>query len=713
MSKTRKRPNDSDSSTPKLIAAPLASPLLVEGAIAALRMVEGQRWYRHLLSHDGLRDHDILILVGLEMTGSYGDRLTATELRNAFRGQLNRLEKRERKPDDLLTRNIRRMGVVLGLSTIECRILRLAVITTRVPQFKDLFRLTLVEPADILRAVNHATGINLSLVQNALSQNHILRRSGFLEDDARLHGMISNPIEVDGAIYNALLSSRLDNETILRKLIRKAQPATVALPDFGHIDQIPILQRYLEEAVRRRRRGVNVLLYGAAGTGKTECARALAPAIDAQLYEVPNQNGEGEAISGKRRFNAYSICQSLLKQRRGQMLLFDEVEDVFGTVDFVPHREFMHRNGFGDPEILRKSWVNEILETNPVPAIWICNSIGGIDPAFLRRFDLVVEFRVPGREVRRRVIDRYFKRGEISENCATRPASIEYLPPAQVERAARVARSLRTRDASKRDSEVERVLRGSLKALGHDRTLPAPTLPAYYQPEFLNTDRDLAAITRGLHSRADARLCLFGPPGTGKTAFAHHLGVVLDRPVLVRRASDLLDMYVGQTEAKIREAFEQARDDKAILVIDEADSFLRDRSTAQRSWEVTQVNELLTQMEAFDGIFVASTNLIDTLDAASLRRFDFKVKFDYLTRDQRRAMLRRVAVDASDDQPTTSSALAQIDRLDQLTPGDFANVLRQLQVTRETATAARIVELLTAEAAMKPDGRRAKIGFVN
>lgn len=61
---------------------------------------------------------------------------------------------------------------------------------------------------------------------------------------------------------------------------------------------------------------------------------------------------------------------------------------------------------------------------------------------------------------------------------------------------------------------------------------------------------------------------------------------------------------------------------------------MRDRTGARRSWEVSQVNELLTQMEAFEGIFVASTNLIDTLHAASLRRFDFDVKFGYLTREQ-------------------------------------------------------------------------------
>jgi MoxR-like ATPase len=98
------------------------------------------------------------------------------------------------------------------------------------------------------------------------------------------------------------------------------------------------------------------------------------------------------------------------------------------------------------------------------------------------------------------------------------------------------------------------------------------------------------------------------------------------------------------------------------------------------------------------------------LDAASLRRFDFKVKFDYLTRDQRRAMLLRIATDATDDDD--QRAIAQIDRLSYLTPGDFANALRQLRVIGEAPTAMRLVELLASEVAIKPEARRRSIGFV-
>jgi SpoVK/Ycf46/Vps4 family AAA+-type ATPase len=246
--------------------------------------------------------------------------------------------------------------------------------------------------------------------------------------------------------------------------------------------------------------------------------------------------------------------------------------------------------------------------------------------------------------------------------------------------------------------------------MGRNRSGLAVALPDHYDPAFLNTNSDLITIAAGLSRDRGARLCLYGPSGTGKTAFAHYLCRTLDLPVLVKRGSELISMWVGQTEELIAAAFRQARDSSSILVIDEADGFLRDRSGAQRSWEVTQVNELLTQMEAFEGIFVASTNLIDTLDAASLRRFDFMVKFDYLTREQRRAMLSRIC--PAESPHAAVGAYAAIDRLDALAPGDFAAVQRQLRVTGKPPDAETVVALLAAKVALKPECRVRRIGFV-
>lgn len=84
----------------------------------------------------------------------------------------------------------------------------------------------------------------------------------------------------------------------------------------------------------------------------------------------------------------------------------------------------------------------------------------------------------------------------------------------------------------------------------------------------------------------------------------------------MKKASELISKWVGGTEKNIANAFEQASDENAILMLDEVDSYLMDRSNANQQWEVTQVNEMLTQMESFQGIFIASTNLMGNLDQA-------------------------------------------------------------------------------------------------
>jgi transitional endoplasmic reticulum ATPase len=286
------------------------------------------------------------------------------------------------------------------------------------------------------------------------------------------------------------------------------------------------------------RKGVNVLLYGPPGTGKTEFARALAAALKRDLYEVPNVDKEGEAISGRKRFATYAFSQSILSHRPGQMLLFDEVEDVFGGGGGLEEL-FGLRFGSG-PDSLRKSWVNETLETNPVPTIWACNSIRAMDRAYLRRFDLIVEMKAPGREVRRRMLARYFRKGQLSTACAERIADIEALPPAQIARAAKVLRALKCPDVEQRDQEVLRMLESSLRAMGMKCGFRHAVLPSHYDPAFINTTADLDSLAKGLARRGfGAPVSVWparnrqdrvrpsprprtGSPGTGETRLGPH-----------------------------------------------------------------------------------------------------------------------------------------------------------------------------------------------
>jgi len=176
----------------------------------------------------------------------------------------------------------------------------------------------------------------------------------------------------------------------------------------------------------------------------------------------------------------------------------------------------------------------------------------------------------------------------------------------------------------------------------------------------------------------------------------------------VKRASDLMSPYVGQTEHNMAEMFREGALDRAVLLLDEADSFLRPRSEAVRSWEVTQVNEMLTQMEAYRGVFIATTNRLEAVDEAALRRFDLKVGLTWLAEEPRwllfQQLCQELGIPAGDGLPSPLKALHH------LTPGDFATVLRQSRF-RPVSHSEELLERLQKECALKPVERQRAIGF--
>ena len=182
----------------------------------------------------------------------------------------------------------------------------------------------------------------------------------------------------------------------------------------------------------------------------------------------------------------------------------------------------------------------------------------------------------------------------------------------------------------------------------------------------------------------------------------------LGRPLVRKTVAELTSCWVGETEKLIAEAFRQAQRENAVLLLDEADSFLRDRTLSRASWETTQVNEMLAQMEAYSGYFVATTNLLDSLDAASLRRFDLKAKFDFLKPEQAVALAQKqlAAVGIALDDQSASRLLGWR----ALTPGDYAAVARQSRF-RPLQSAADFVARLGEEIKVKGQSSAQKIGF--
>jgi SpoVK/Ycf46/Vps4 family AAA+-type ATPase len=245
-------------------------------------------------------------------------------------------------------------------------------------------------------------------------------------------------------------------------------------------------------------------------------------------------------------------------------------------------------------------------------------------------------------------------------------------------------------------------------ALQSSKPQPATIPPCSISAVDLKSPR----VVQVLKARPHGTLCFYGPPGTGKSALAEHIATSLDKPLIIKQASDLMSKYIGETEQNMAAMFREAEAEGSILLLDEADSFLQDRRGAQRNYEVTEINEMLQGMKWLHGIFICTTNLMDREDQAALRRFTFKIQFKPLTRSQREALF--VAEACSGDAVLLEVALSKRSTaLDQLCTGDFAVVRRQANILNSEMTPLEFLEQLETEHRIKPEVREARsMGFL-
>jgi AAA+ superfamily predicted ATPase len=576
-------------------------------------------------------------------------------------------------------------------------------------------------------------GLPVDDVRRSIASGGALGRSGLVDFNRSQTGGFDVPPTLNSRLLALLRQERFDATQLLAQLLDPSPPPTLDAADFAHLEaEAQALAHVLQQAAHTGEPGVNILIYGPPGTGKTQFARWLIAQARLRGYEIPTRPsdgdfGEDEPMSD--RLGLVCGAQRLLGGLGDAALIFDEAEDAFPTSEFgalfTSDLGWGGRARHGSPSIGKKAWINGLLESAVIPTVWICNATEQIDTAFLRRFTYHLEMRRPGLAVRRRIAVQRAQRMALPEAVALPLADFAQASPAMIDSALRYARLGAPRGASPAVHAKLALsgLRASLAVAGLDAE-PSVRIGALpFDPAFirLREPLDIDALVEGLRSQRAVSLCLHGVPGTGKTSFAEHLAERLGRPLHFRRASDLQDKYVGETEKHLREMFRQASDDGAVLLLDEADSFLFDRGSAERSWERSQVNELLQGMERFDGLFVAATNLFGTLDHAALRRFTFKLEFLPLAPAQRAFLaLREFGTDLRDDaRERLAEGAAQ---LDGLTPGDVAVVARRRRILGhlegerrggdEIEWVNRTLQLLRTELLARGGSADASVGFL-
>ncbi|MCG2594506.1 AAA family ATPase [Ramlibacter sp. XY19] len=626
-----------------------------------------------------------------------------------------------KKHSTLVEKNIDALASLLQLNKAERALLLYGTLARYQRDLRSLLVEFKVNNApEAYAAIAEVAGVNAAEVGEALRAGSRLERIGLVENLISEHNItdLADLMKVSEKLPPVLMREYRDQSELMAVFTRPSAKSTLTLDDFGFVaDDAKVLRALLRNAIERKEPGVNVLLYGPPGTGKTELAKVVAQAAGLELFEVEYADRDGNSLSGRDRYRSLQIAQVFLKGSAQAALLFDEVEDVFPPISSEAAQMMARAEQIVAPpsgSVSGKAWVNQILESNPVPTVWVTNRIEQIDPAFRRRFAYHLELKSPPPGAREGIVRKTLEGVAVSDAFVAKLTSRKGLTPAQIRTAVRFAGLAQAEGELAMEGLIERQLRNADQALGTRSDAGARRSVTTYDLGMLNVESrfEVPRIVEALKARGHGTLCFYGAPGTGKTALAEHIARSLDRPLLVKQASDLMSKFVGETEQNMAAMFREAEAEKALLLLDEADSFLQDRRGAQRTYEVTEVNEMLQGMERFNGIFVCTTNLMDRIDQAALRRFAFKIRFRPLTVEQRERMFATEALDG-DAAALTPSLAERLHKLDQLCPGDFAAVKRQVDILAASFTPEEFLEQLEAEHRIKPEVRESRgIGFL-
>ena len=466
---------------------------------------------------------------------------------------------------------------------------------------------------------------------------------------------------------------------------------------------------------RKAQTPTHLLLYGPPGTGKSSFAGGLAKKLGIDSYLIAKDD---DNRSKNRRASIFA-CLNMTNGGDGSLIVIDEADNILNT----------QMSWFFRGETQDKGWLNFLLEQPGARMIWITNDIDMIEDSVLRRFAFSLHFKPFNK--RQRIL--------LWENVLTRNKAIRYFNHDDIEGFARnhkvsagvidmaVKKAMETRSRSKK--KIQRAIVRGLEAHqtlinGGQKPLDKTQIEENFSLDGLNIKGNIGTMMDQLN-RFDAYLrnnangkplnfnCLFhGPPGVGKSELAKYIGHSLDRELITKRVSDIQSMWVGESEKNIRRAFEEAEQEEAVLVFDEADSLLFSRDRAVRSYETNMTNEFLTQMESFKGIMICTTNRLKDLDSASIRRFQEKLGFGYLNSDGNLVFYKRFFRDLvhAELQPGDQARLEQISNL---APGDFKIVRERYSFAQDRKlTHDQLIQALANEVEVKQQFLDSKpIGF--
>lgn len=496
-----------------------------------------------------------------------------------------------------------------------------------------------------------------------------------LKDDQKLksYGLIDEEGDMDEDAIDAIYEK--DMRLYFTDIVKNEKSVEAYSPDSFSVssEKTDIAIQLLKSS-----NACNILLYGAPGAGKTEYAKALIKQAGLKMTTYKNEleisgkkDNESVEVKALSRLNCY-----LSLKKDDSILIVDEAETVLQTKEF----SFFGMQ-LSSPQ---KGTVNKMLENSENKVIWIVNYTSEMDESTLRRFTYSIKFNQMPKETLRSIAANKLKTVNMPVNLKTDILDMcgKYkVTGASVDNVIKAIKSLDYKKG--KEDKVRKDIKSVLEAnssLLYGKQKVRDSVKKSYDLSVLNTSIDAKDIVEMLKASEEyqtenqnvenvegVRMLFYGVSGTGKTELARYIAETLEKPLLLKRCSDIIDPYVGRTEQNIASAFEEAEATGSILLFDEADSFFADRSGAKQSWERTQVNEFLTQMEEFSGICICTTNLRRIMDPAMQRRFHIITEFKPLNEQGIKTLLKKFF----EKYNFNENQLKDLLKCNSVTPGDF------------------------------------------
>lgn len=600
---------------------------------------------------------------------------------------------------------------LLELEEVERKLL-IFQLSRHLPGFAQLFDFLMNSDRTMAALLAAAFDTAEGEIVSALSEDSKLVRSGLLRVQERPLRVSTMSTHLRAALTEPASSEMSFLERFVKPLV--PTPTTSSLARL-HDDDEKILRGILRLPITDDR-GLHTLVYGPKSVDKCDMvARLLREETLDGFAVVTKHIPAGDLATWvyiAQRHMEHSHPDAVLVVDRTHEALASRVRSIFSVF------------GIEDEDLAEEEdrASDEGLTNSRVRCVWLSDRAKQLSERNLGAFLFHCE-ALPGSRAdrRERVAQVIFDHG-LSEQLERHLTKYSLLGEQQVRQAAGLARMLSPAgggveegSVAEREHVIRRAVAQSQKVLGRDSTEGLRDSVTHYSLDHLNIAGRFTPqqIVTALRKRPRGSLCFWGIPGAGKTQLAEYIAIELDLPILMRSASELLSKWLGETEQHIAAMFAEAEAEGALLFLDEADSFLRDRTLARAEWSVTQVNELLQRMERFEGVFIAATNLMDSVDAAAMRRFTWKLEFKALRPEQAWAMFCAEAeFDAAAESERAQDLERKLGEITDLAPGDFATVKRQADMLDEHLSPDAWLEQLAVEAKAKMLGlKRQQLGF--